>query len=114
MLIVILFLVVGAFLAYIAQSNLMPVSLSFGPYMIVDIPLFYVILASLGIGFVLSYTIEIFQKISHWSELRTQKNEISRSQETVLELTKRVHQLELENERLKHKPTLEPEDPNAL
>jgi hypothetical protein len=33
---------------------------------------------------------------------------------TVLELTKRVHQLELENEKLKHTQDDEPSDRNAL
>ncbi|KKT34322.1 MAG: hypothetical protein UW23_C0044G0001, partial [Candidatus Collierbacteria bacterium GW2011_GWA1_44_12] len=47
-------------------------------------------------------------------KLRGKDKEIKKQKGEVLELTKRVHQLELENEKLKHEPSVEPEDTNAL
>ena len=39
---------------------------------------------------------------------------MKKKNDEVLELTKRVHQLELENEKLKNNTTVQIEDPNAL
>jgi lipopolysaccharide assembly protein A len=110
----IILLIVGSVLAYISQNNLTLVSVNIGPYVFSDIPLFYVIVGSLVTGLVLSYVIHLFRDISTSFVLRGKKNEIKKNKDEVLELTKRVHQLELENEKLKHSPVVEAEDRNAL
>lgn len=114
MFILILFLVVGSLLAYLSQYNLMPVSVNLGAYIFSDIPLFYVIVASLLMGLMLSYVMYFFHNISTFLTLRGKKNEIKKNKDEVLELTKRVHQLELENEKLKHRSVVQTEDKNAL
>jgi lipopolysaccharide assembly protein A len=114
MLVLILLLVVGSILVYISKYNFMPVTVNLGHYVFSNIPLFYVIVASLLIGLVLSYMFYIVKAISTSFKLRGMDNEIKKDKDEVLELTKRVHQLELENEKLKHAPSLEPDDPNAL
>lgn len=113
MLILILFLIVGSLLAYISQRNLMPVIVNIGPYIFTDIPLFYVIVGSLLIGLILSYIIILAKDASNSWKLHGKENVIKKKKDEVAQLTKRVHQLELENEKLKHSPA-EPEDPNAL
>jgi len=114
MLVLILLLVVGSILVYISKYNFMPVSVNLGPYVLSNIPLFYVIVGSLLIGLVLSYVFYLVKAISTSFTLRGKDNEIKKDKDEVLELTKRVHQLELENEKLKHRPNTEPEDKNAL
>ena len=114
MLILILLLVVGSALVYISKFNFMPVSVNLGMYVISDIPLFYVIVGSLVIGLVLSYVAYFVHSISTSLALRGKDNKIKKNKEEVLELTKRVHQLELENEKLKTSSGVEPEDRNAL
>lgn len=114
MLILILFLIVGSILAYLSQSNLMPVSVYFGPYVWSDIPLFYVMIGSLLAGLVLSYLIHLVDAIATSFTLRGKDKEINKKKITVLELTKRVHQLELENEKLKAGSVRKPKDLNAL
>ncbi len=114
MLILILLLIVGSALVYISKYNFMPVSVNFGSYVLSDVPLFYVIVGSLLIGLVLSYVAYFVKEISTFFTLRGKDDEIKKDKDEVLELTKRVHQLELENEKLKHSPDIEPEDPNAL
>ena len=114
MLVLILLLVVGSILVYISKYNFMPVSVNLGPYVLSNIPLFYVIVGSLLIGLVLSYVFYLVKAISTSFTLRGKDNEIKKDKGEVLELTKRVHQLELENEKLKHRPNAEPEDENAL
>lgn len=114
MLILILLLVVGSILVYISKFNFMPVSVNLGLYVFSDIPLFYVIVGSLVFGLVLSYLLYLVHAISTSFTLRGKDNAIKKNKNEVLELTKRVHQLELENEKLKHSSNVEPEDPNAL
>lgn len=114
MLILILLLVVGSLLAYVSQSNLMPVSINLGPYVFSDIPLFYVIVGSLAIGIAFSYVLYLIDAISTSWQLHGKESEIKKNKNEVLELTKRVHQLELENERLKTSSSSHPKDKNAL
>src|SRR3989344_7967782 len=112
MLLLILFLVVGSMLAYISKYNLMLVSVNLGQYVFSNIPLFYVITGSVVAGLALSYLMYFAHDISTSWILRGKKNELKKNKDEVLELTKRVHQLELENEKLKHSSRNEPEDSN--
>ena len=47
MFILILFLIIGSVMVYLAQNNLMLVTLHLGTYVLSDIPLFYIIVGSL-------------------------------------------------------------------
>jgi uncharacterized integral membrane protein len=114
MLVLILLLIVGTGLVYISRYNFVPVSVNLGVYTLTNIPLFYVIVGSFVISLVLSYLVYLVHSISTSFKLRSREKEIKNSKDEILELTKRVHQLELENEKLKHDPKSEPEDPNAL
>lgn len=114
MLVLILLLIVGSILVYISKYNFMPVSVNLGLYTFSDIPLFYVIVGSLVFGLVLSYLFYLVRAIATSFALRGKDNEIKKNKDEVLELTKRVHQLELENEKLGHDSSVEPEDKNAL
>jgi len=114
MLVIILLLIVGSLLVYISKFNFMPVSVNLGMYVFSNIPLFYVMVGSLLTGLVLSYLIYLVYAVSNYFKFRGKNNEIRKNKNSVLELTKRVHQLELENEKLKHNSNNEPEDSNAL
>jgi uncharacterized integral membrane protein len=114
MLVVILFLVVGSVLVYISKFNFVPVTVNLGLYVFPNIPLFYVIIASLLIGLVISYLVYLIRFISTSFAFRGKNKEIKKEKDTVLELTKRVHQLELENEKLSHESDGKPDDSNAL
>lgn len=114
MLELILLLVVGSGLVYISKFNFVPVSVNLGMYTISDIPLFYVIVGSLVIGLVLSYLVYLINAISISFVLKGKDKEIKKNKDEVLELTRRVHQLELENEKIKNGSVLETVDTNAL
>ena len=115
MLILILLLVVGSILVYISKFNFVPVTVNLGMYTISDIPLFYVIVASLLFGLVLSYLVYLVNGISTSLKFRGKDHEIKQNKDEVLELTKRVHQLELEKEKIKNgSEETEPTDQNAL
>jgi uncharacterized integral membrane protein len=114
MLTLILLLVVGSFLVYISKFNFAPVSLNLGVYVFDNIPLFYVIVGSLVLGLVLSYLIYLVGAISTSFTLRGKNKEIKNDKDKILELTRQIHQLELENEKLKNVSGNKPQDSNAL
>lgn len=114
MLVLILLLVVGSALVYISQFNFTPVSVNLGLYVFSNIPLFYVIVGSMLTGLVLSYVAYLIHAISTSFTIRGKDNEIKTNKDEVLELTKQVHQLELENEKQKNNENVKPTDSNAL
>lgn len=114
MLILILFLVVGSVLVYISKYNFIPVTVNLGFRVFSNIPLFYVIVASVLFGLGLSYLLYLVHSISTSLKLRGKNKEIKEEKEEVLELTKNVHQLELQNEKQKNGVGPEPQDKNAL
>lgn len=114
MLILILSLIVGSLLVYISKYNFQPVSVNLGFTVFSGIPLFYIIVSSLVIGLVLSYLASLIQSISTSFILHGKNVEIKKNKDEVLELTKRVHQLEIKNEKLGKESGIEPGDRNAL
>lgn len=113
MLNIIFLLIAGSALTYISKFNLELVSVNMGFYSISNVPLFYVIVGSLLVGLILSYIMQLLINISTYIEIRGKSKEIKTGKDEILSLTKTVHQLELENEKLKHEgPELG--DPNAL
>lgn len=114
MLILILLLVVGSVLVYISKYNFVPVTVNLGLYTFSSIPLFYVIVASVIFGLVLSYLVYLVHDISTSFTLRGKNKEIKKEKDEVFELTKNVHQLELAKEKQKNNNNAEPQDKNAL
>jgi uncharacterized integral membrane protein len=114
MLILILSLIVGSILVYISKYNFQPVSVNLGFTVFSGIPLFYIIVGSLVIGLVLSYLVSLIQSVSTSFILHGKNVEIKKNKDEVLELTKRVHQLEIKNEKLGKDSGIEPGDRNAL
>jgi uncharacterized membrane protein len=115
MLILILFLIVGSVMVYLAQNNLMLVTLHLGKYVFSGIPLFYIIIGSLLTGLVLAYLVYLVNSIFTAFTMHGKDNKIKQTKNEVVDLTKQIHQLELENERLKNNSTvIEPQDKNAL
>ena len=114
MLVLILLLIIGSGLVYISKFNFVPVSVNLGFIVFPNVPLFYVIVASLLVGLVLSYLVQLARSISTSFTLRGKDHEIKKNKDEVLELSKRVHQLEIEKEKIKHDPPVENEDINAL
>lgn len=114
MLIIILFVIIGSIIVYISRFNFTAVNVNLGFYTFSNIPLFYVIVGSLLIGLIFSYLVYLVHAISTVFKLRGKDKEIKNNKDEVLELTKRIHQLEIENEKLKRDSDSESEDRNAL
>lgn len=114
MLTLIFLLLVGAGVAYLAQYNLMPVSIGVGQYVLNDIPLFFVIIGAFLAGLVLAYVLFLINSLFITLQLRKKDSKLKNSKLTVLELTRRVHQLELENQKLKEASPLHDVDDSVL
>lgn len=113
MLNIIFLLIVGSALTYISKYNLDLVTVNLGIYTFFNIPLFYVIVGSILVGLLFSYILQLLGNILTYFEIRSKTREIKTGKDEILNLTKTVHQLEIENEKLKHAgPELE--DVNAL
>lgn len=111
----ILLLVVGSAMAYLSQNNLLLVPLHLGTYTFSDVPLFYVIIGSLLTGLGLAFLIYLVNSIFTAISMHGKDAAIKQGKSDIVSLTKRIHQLELENERLKNNSTaIEPQDKNAL
>lgn len=114
MLLVILLLIVGTVLVYLSQFNFEPVTVNVGFYIFSNVPLFFVICASIVAGMILVYVMHLSYVFSQTLAFRKKTKELNENKDEVLELTKRVHQLELENEKLKKDFKANPSDPRAL
>jgi lipopolysaccharide assembly protein A len=113
--IIILLLVFGAIMAYMAQNNSMLVTLRLGTSVLSGIPLFYVIIGSLLTGLGFAYLIYLVNSIFTAFSMRRKDKAIKHGKSDIVDLTKRIHQLELENEKLKNTSSVvEPQDINAL
>ena len=106
MLILILLLIFGGLMVYLAQV---------GTTYFATFPLFYVIMGSLLTGLLLSYTAYVINSIFVALKMRGKNKEIKQGESDIVDLTKRIHQLELENEKLKNNSAIvETPDKNAL
>lgn len=102
-------------MAYLAQNNLMPVTLHLAGYEFSGIPLFYIIIGSLITGLGFAYLMFLVNSIFTAFTMHGKDNKIKQGKHDIVDLTKQIHQLELENERLKNNSTtIEPQDKNAL
>lgn len=111
----ILILLISGVFVYVAQNNLVPVTLHLGPTIVTNIPLFYVIIGSLLTGLIVAYLIHLVNTIFITFSMHGKDTKIKEGKSEIADLTKRVHQLEIENEKLKdHSILEEPRDANAL
>lgn len=114
MLALIILLISASFIAYLSLQNTMLVSVNFLDITITDLPLFYVVIGSMLIGLLLSYTIYIIHSVTTSIKLRKQDKKIKTARAQTADLTKRIHQLELENARLQKASDPENIDANSL
>lgn len=101
MLTLLILIIFSVGVAYFSTQNTQNVSIAFDQYTVASIPLYLVVLASLFLGIFISLIISLVGSISSSLTLHGKESKIKEAQRRAAELTKQVHQLELENERLK-------------
>lgn len=101
MLILIFLILVGAGFTFLSMQNTQLVSLNFLNYSFSNLPINYVIIGSILLGVILAFFISFINSISTAMKIRGQQQQLKQEKKSVAELTKKVHQLELENVGLK-------------
>jgi len=102
--------IVGLGLAFFATQNTQGVLIHFLSFHWNAIPLYVIIIVALLVGLVLAWIFSLLQSFSSFLSLHNKENKLREAYQSITELTKRVHQLELENTRIKRKNTDEDED----
>ncbi|HSX19118.1 MAG TPA: LapA family protein [Candidatus Saccharimonadales bacterium] len=113
-------LLIGIVFSFFAIQNNQPVSLQIQNFTFTDIPLYLVTLASMLVGIVLSLIVTFADSISHAIGDFGKDREIKNASHSLEKLENKVHNLEVENARLKgnhYAPTFEKsqfDKPNAI
>ncbi len=100
---IILAVVVGLGIGYFATQNTTLISLYFGPYAFPNIPLYFVVVGAVLLGLLLAWVFSLVNSFSSKITLHGKENQIKENKRTIAELTKEVHQLELDDARLKER-----------
>jgi len=100
MIVLIATLFFSAFIAFLATQNSELVTLHFITYTWTGIPLYLVMLASLITGLLFAWLFHVLKAISYSMKLKGKNKALKEGKLENLELTKKVHKLELENSKL--------------
>ena len=103
MLAIIFTVVFSALVAYFATQNTGTISLQFASYSWTGIPVYIIVLTSLLTGLVFAWIFHLLNEISSSFAMRGKNKTIKEGKDENLELTKKVHQLEIENTKLSTK-----------
>jgi uncharacterized integral membrane protein len=90
-------------IAYLATQNTSPVTLNLLSYTWTGIPLYLVMLCSLITGLLFAWLFHVLKAISFALTLKGKNKALKEGKAENLELTKKVHKLELENTKLSTK-----------
>jgi len=101
MLSLIIIMLVGLLIAFFAGQNTQPVTLAMSEYRLAGIPLYIVVVGAMLLGFVISWLISLIDTVSNVFRLRGKDSAIRESERTVTRLKDRIHELEIENARLR-------------
>lgn len=101
MLTLIVVLIFGIGVAFFATQNAQQVSVTLANYELTSVPMYVVVLASLLLGISTAWIISLVGSISSTLTIHGKDTKIKESKKEIADLIKRIHQLELENEKLK-------------
>lgn len=98
--VIILAVIVGLGIAGFATQNTDSTVIQVASYVSPEIPLYVVVVGALLLGLLLAWVFSLVHSFSSAITIHGKDNTIKDGEKTILELTKKVHQLELENTRL--------------
>lgn len=114
MILLILIVIFGLIFSYFATQNTEVVDIYFWKYHFQNIPLYMIILGSLGMGFLISAIAYIIRVLSSSMTISEKNDKLKDIQKELSEVTKRAHKLELENAKLKTKLDEEDYDEDSI
>lgn len=104
----------GLVIAFFATQNTNVVSVKFLQYSLSSIPLYFIIIGSLVVGIFLAWILSLAGSISSLLTLHGKESRLKEAKKEVADLTKQIHKLELENERLKAENGITTNDDKSL
>ncbi len=107
-------LIFGAGVAFLSLQNTAPITLTILHFSFKGVPLYYVIIGAMLIGIVLSFLVNIVDSVSHLFILNSKNSKIKAEEKEMIEMTKKIHQLQLENAVLKKDNNPGKEDKKSL
>ena len=111
---IILIVVFGVLFSLFATLNTSTISINLGSRMLDNVPLYLVVLVSIGIGVVIVSIYHLLDVLSIYWTVDGQEKEIKNTRKTINDLTKEIHVLELENTKLKTKLNEEDYDDDSI
>jgi uncharacterized integral membrane protein len=114
MIAIILFIVFGLLFSYFATQNTATVAIYFGTYSLKNVPLYLLVLASLGLGIIFASIFYFVKTISYKLASGQKNKELSHKNKEITQLTKELHELEIENVKLKTKSGGESVDDDSI
>ena len=87
--------------AYFAIQNSFAVPIVFASTVIQNVPLYFVVIASVLVGIILASLIGSLDNLSAYMKLRGKDNRIHDHEKVIDDLQQKVHDLEIENAQLK-------------
>jgi len=98
----IILFIFGFMAAVFAVQNTQLTSVQFGQYGLTDIPLFAIVLAAALFGIFVSWLISLTGNISASMAMRGKDGQIKNARTEIAKLEKRIHDLESENDQIRH------------
>jgi len=101
MLVILLSVVFGLAIGYFSTQNTAPVTVQFGDIVLPDVPLYLVTIGSLLLGLLIAWIFYFARTVSTSVTIFEKDYAMKKSRRTVAEMDQRLHELEIENSRLK-------------
>ena len=114
MLTLVFIIIFGVVFAYFATINTGQITINFGFNQLTGVPIYLAVLVSAAIGMLIASILYFLRFVSAYFQLGGKEKDLSKANKRIAELTKDVHQLELENTKLKSKLGKEDFDEDSL
>lgn len=114
MILLIIILVFGLFFSIFSAQNSTPVDVAFLTYSLPQVPVYLIAFISLWVGVMITWIINATHLVSKTIDLKGKEGKLKEGEQSRAQLTKRVHQLELENKKMKKKLKIDDEDEKSL
>jgi uncharacterized integral membrane protein len=101
MLVLLVAVLFGLGIGYFATENTIPVTIRLAEYALEDVPLYLVVVGSLLIGLFIAWILYIARSVSTRLTIYGKDQVVRKTRRNVADLEQRVHELEVENERLR-------------
>lgn len=114
MIALLLFIVFGLFFGYFATLNTSLVAIHFGAMSVPQIPMYVLVILSFALGVVFASLFYFVKYVAVQFAVRKSDQKLDENKKTSAELLKKIHQLELENTKLKTKNGISDVDDDSI